>query len=70
MWNTESIKVYLASFIGFSAPGANWCLDVAEPFVKLAVLLGQLGVAVATIVYISFKCRQLSKKRASRKKPK
>lgn len=57
----DNLKVFAASLLGFGAPGANWFIDVGEPAMKVLVLAGQFGVAVATIVYISFKCRQLSR---------
>lgn len=67
MWTTDNFKVFGASVLGFGAPSANWMLDIGEPVLKLLVLFGQFGVAVATIVYISFKCRAAAKS-ARRKK--
>jgi hypothetical protein len=61
MWTTDNFKVFSASVLGFGAPSTNWILDIGEPVLKVLVLFGQFGVAVATIVYISLKCRSVAK---------
>jgi hypothetical protein len=68
--NTESVKVYLASLLGFGAPSTNFFVESGEPLLRVLVLAGQFGVALATIVYISFKCRQLSRQKSSDKSAK
>lgn len=61
------IKVFSAAAFGFGLPGVNLFLQSWEPIIKDLVLLGQFGVAVATIVYIMAKWRKLSPRR---RKPK
>lgn len=64
----DNIKVFTASLIGFGSPGVNWLIDVGEPVMKVLVLAGQFGVAVVTIVYIVYKCRELARSKTRRKK--
>ena len=68
MLNTESVKVYFASLLGFAAPTSSWFLDVGEPVMKVLVLVGQFAVAIATVVYISFKCRELLRRNRTKQK--
>lgn len=45
-------KVYAAATFGFGFPGLNVFLENIEPLLKALVLLGQIGVAAVTVVYI------------------
>jgi len=65
----ESVRVYLTSATGLGVAGVdpNWFVDVGEPVVAFLLQLGQLGVAVATIVYIYLKCRALAKSKKPKK---
>jgi len=58
----EQLKVYSAALLGFGAPATNWFVEVAEPLLKLLLLVGQIGVAVVTILYIVQKWRNAKSK--------
>lgn len=48
----KEVKVYAAAFFGFGFPGLNVFLQNIEPLLKALVLIGQIGVAAVTVVYI------------------
>lgn len=48
----EQIKVYSAALLGVTTPFFDRCLGVMEPILKLLLLVGQIGVATVTILYI------------------
>lgn len=58
----EQLKVYSAAILGFSTPAMNWAINIAEPLLKLLLLLGQIGVAGVTILYIVQKWRNARNK--------
>jgi hypothetical protein len=64
----EQLKVYSAALLGFGAPATNWFVEVAEPLLKLLLLVGQIGVATATIFYIVAKWRKVQSERADQQK--
>lgn len=53
----EQLKVYSAAILGLVTPTLQGIFDFAEPLLKLLLLVGQVGVAVATILYIVQKWR-------------
>jgi len=63
--NFDSIKVYSASLFGFGTPSVGWFVDIGEPVMKILVLVGQFGVALATVIYISLKCRGVARRQKS-----
>lgn len=64
----EHLQVSFAALFGIGSPGLNLVIDVVEPIVHMGLLLGQLGVAIVTILYIYRKWKQAAKKsRRSRK---
>ena len=56
-------KVYSAAIFGFSIPGMNLFVHNLEPVLNALVLLGQIGVAVVTILYIYSKWKKLRKEK-------
>lgn len=58
----DDIKVYSAAAFGVGFPGVNLLLQDWEPILKAAVLLGQFGVAVVTILYVYRKWRKMRDK--------
>jgi uncharacterized membrane protein YqgA involved in biofilm formation len=58
----EHIQVSLAAIFGIGSPGINHVLEVAEPIIQVALTVGQLGVAIVTILYIYRKWKQAAKK--------
>lgn len=59
----EHLKVYSAALLGFSSPAVNLVVDAIEPILRVLLLLGQVGVAVVTILYIVQKLRNARDKR-------
>lgn len=57
------VKVKVAAVTGVGVPWLTELLVRAEPFVDFFIKLGQLGVAVATIVYIVAKWRKVRKEK-------
>lgn len=59
----ENLKVAWASILGIGTPAVNvnWFVSL-EPFLKTVLFLGQIGVAIATIIYILAKIRKLRRK--------
>lgn len=55
----QDAKVYSAALFGFSIPGMNWFVHTLEPVLNAMVMLGQVGVAVVTILYIYSKWKKL-----------
>jgi hypothetical protein len=51
----DNLKVSVAAIVGVATPATNWLIVSAEPVLRLVLLVGQIGVAVATIVYIYHK---------------
>lgn len=58
----ENLQVSLAAFLGIGSPGLNLVIDTVEPVLRAALLLGQFGVAIVTILYIYRKWKQAAKK--------
>ena len=48
----EQLKVYSAALLGVTPPFLSGLLGALEPILKILLLAGQLGVAIATILYI------------------
>jgi hypothetical protein len=48
----EQLRVYSAACLGFITPFLDGLLNIAEPLLKVLLLLGQVGVAAVTILYI------------------
>lgn len=64
----EHLQVSFAATLGLGSPGLNWVLDIVNPVLQALFTLGQLGVAIITILYIYRKWKQAGKKtRRSRK---
>jgi len=57
----DHFKVGTAAIIGLASPSSSWLLVSAEPVLKLILLVGQIGVAAVTIVYIYYKIKAKSK---------
>ena len=55
----NDVKVYGAALFGFSVPGMILFFENVEPLLKALVLLGQAGVAAATVLYILAKIKHL-----------
>lgn len=55
----QDLKVYSAAIFGFSLPGANLLMQNIGPVLNTLVLLGQVGVAAVTILYIYTKWKKL-----------
>jgi len=53
----EQLKVYSVALVGFASTTFQNLFDLAEPLLKLLLLVGQVGVAAATILYILAKWR-------------
>lgn len=60
MW-TEQVKVYTAALFGFSFPSVNLLLHNLSDLLNALVLLGQVGVAAVTILYIFAKWKNIRK---------
>lgn len=64
----ENLPVYLAAAVGLGPPGLNSVLDIVNPVLQALFTVGQLGVAIITIIYIYSKWKTVGKKsRRSRK---
>jgi hypothetical protein len=66
----EHLQVSLAAIFGIGSPGMNQVIEVAEPVLRMALTIGQFGVAVVTILYIYRKWKQTAKKIRRPRKPK
>jgi hypothetical protein len=58
----EHLQVSLAAIFGIGTPGLHHIIEVAEPVIQAALTVGQLGVAIVTILYIYRKWKQAAKK--------
>lgn len=58
----EHAQVSFAALLGVGSPGLNFVLDVVEPILRIGLFMGQLGVAIVTILYIFRKWKQAGKK--------
>lgn len=65
----ENLQVSVAAAFGIGSPGLNLVLNAVEPALRAGLLIGQLGVAIVTILYIYRKWKQAGKKtrRSTRK---
>lgn len=59
----QDIKVYAAAILGIGTPGVNGWLENIGPIFEALVHLGQVGVAVVTILYILRKWKNLKNKK-------
>lgn len=57
----EWAKVKIAAVIGVTVPWLTSLFETAGPVLDLVIKLGQVGVAVATILYILAKWRKVRK---------
>lgn len=57
----QDAKVYSAAIFGFGIPGMNLFFHNLEPLLNSMVLIGQVGVAAVTILYIFSKWKNLRK---------
>ena len=57
----EWVKVKVAAVIGVTVPWLTGIFEKAGPVLDLVIKLGQVGVAVATILYILAKWRKVRK---------
>lgn len=58
--DANDFKVSAAAFTGLVSPNLTWLLDL-EPTLKALLLLAQIGVAVATFLYVLAKWRKARK---------
>jgi hypothetical protein len=66
----EHFQVSFAAMLGIGSPGLNLVLDVVNPVLQALLTVGQIGVAIATVLYIYRKWKTAGKKsRRSRKSP-
>lgn len=56
---SDNLKVTAAAVVGSAAPASSWFFEVATPWLGTLLTLGQIGVAVITILYIYRKWRSL-----------
>lgn len=67
-FDSEALKVKTAALLGFGSPAVNLFLKNIEPILNTLILIGQIGVATVTILYIYSKYRKISgSKRRKRK---
>lgn len=66
----ENIQVAAASVLGLGSPGINHFIEVVEPMLQVLLTVGQIGVAIATILYIFRKWKQAAKKTRRARKSK
>lgn len=57
----QDIKVYAAAILGIGTPGVSGFFQSMGPWLEALVRLGQVGVAVVTILYILRKWKNLRK---------
>lgn len=57
----QDAKVYTAAILGIGTPGFNGFLQSVGPWIEALIHLGQVGVAVVTILYILRKWKNLKK---------
>jgi hypothetical protein len=51
-FDVEAVKVKAAALFGFGTPAVNLWLKNLEPLLNTFILLGQIGIAGVTILYI------------------
>jgi len=59
--DSETVKVKVAGLLGFGTPAVNLVLKNLEPLLNTFILLGQIGVATVTILYIYSKWQKVRK---------
>lgn len=55
----DNLKVGAAATLGIVVPETYWAFGEIEPWLKLVLLACQVGVAIATIIYIYYKIQKL-----------
>lgn len=64
----DNFQVSFAAMLGLGSPGLNLVLDIVNPVLQALFTVGQIGVAIVTIIYIYRKWKTAGKKsRRSRK---
>ena len=58
----DNFRVGIAAFFGAGSPAASWFLNLG-PFLDVLVTVGQLGVALVTILYILRKLKNAKVKK-------
>lgn len=54
----KDFKVYSTGFFGMAASGMGWFVQNVEPVLKAALLVVQVGIAVATFIYLLRRLRE------------
>jgi len=57
----DHLQVTLAALLGVGSPGLSGVLAVSEPYLQASLVVGQIGVAIVTILYIYRKWEQVEK---------
>lgn len=55
------MKVLGAGLVGAGTPVVNQWINNLEPMLKTFIMLGQIGIAIVTIVYIYAKAKRIFK---------
>lgn len=63
----DNFQVSLAAMLGLGSPGLNLVLDIVNPVLQALFTVGQIGVAIVTIVYIYRKAKNILPKRRKKK---
>lgn len=59
---SDNVRVAVAAVFGAGSPATNWFLNLG-PVLDILLTIGQVGVAVVTMLYILRKWRDLKSKK-------
>lgn len=59
---SDNYRVAVAAIFGAGSPAASWFLDL-EPLLNVLLTVGQIGVAVVTVMFIVRKWRNAKAKK-------